>query len=527
MKILFVIACLSLGGGVWGATSAEARSKPNIIFIIADDLGYGDLSAYGQEHFTTPNIDRLAETGLKFTRHYSGATVCAPSRCSLMTGKDGGHATVRGNGAVSIRDEEVTVAEVAKAAGYQTAMIGKSCVTGNTQTPEKVLQSGFDYFYGTTDHRDGHFRYPKFVYRNTGRVDFPGNKLHSGTHYDGKLYTEEALAYLAQQSEETPFFMILSYPIPHASIIAPEADRAAARTFVEEEVVFENSKHYTNTPEVLANYIGMVTIMDQAVGSIVNQLKDQGLYEDTLVIFTSDNGAAFEGGKTPEMLNSNGPLRGGKRDLYEGGIRIPFIASWPAMIDAGRSSDHPSAFWDFLPTVCELVDQPIPEDIQGLSYVPTLLGREEQVEHPYLYWEFHERGGRRALQQGDWKLVQYNVNKPAKLQTELYHLGQDIAESRDLAKSHPEKLSEMLKLIEDARVPSAEFFTLSMAHCKVDLYVRSAAEVQSLSRSCTLALRSNLAWLITGLKHRNFCIRLADRSLLQWFLQVGRVENAN
>ena len=418
-----------------GAALVAAPQKPNIIFVISDDLGYGDISCYGQENFSTPNIDRLAETGLKFTSHYSGATVCSPSRCSLMTGKDGGHATVRGNGPYTILDKEVTVAEVAKAAGYHTAMIGKSCVTGNTQTPETVLKSGFDYFYGTTDHRDGHYRYPKFVYRNTERVAFPENKLHAGTHYDGHLYSEEALAYLAKQSEETPFLLMLSYPLPHASVLAPEAERAAARPFVKQEVVFENSKHYSNTPEVLANYIAMITIMDQAVGSIVEQLKAQGLYEDTLIIFTSDNGPAFEGGKTPEMLNSAGPLRGGKRDLYEGGIRIPFIASWPAVMDGGQTTDHVSAFWDFLPTVCELTGQPAPEDIQGISYVATLTGQGTQATHATLYWEFHAKNGRRALRQGDWKLVQYNLKTPKKIQTQLFNLADDIGENHDLSKT--------------------------------------------------------------------------------------------
>ncbi|CAA6677604.1 MULTISPECIES: arylsulfatase [unclassified Lentimonas] len=451
-KIIIASAvCLS------AVSYAAAPHQPNIIFVISDDLGYGDISCYGQENFTTPHIDKLAETGLRFTRHYSGATVCSPSRCSLMTGRDGGHATVRGNGAHTIGDDETTVAEVAKAAGYNTAMIGKSCVTGNTQTPETVLSSGFDYFYGTTDHRDGHYRYPKFVYRNTERIEFPDNDLHSGTHYDGNLYTEEALGYIAQQTEDTPFFMILSYPIPHASVIAPEADRAAARQFVKQEVAYTRKGHYSSTPEVLANYIAMITIMDNAVGSIVSQLEAQNLLEDTLIIFTSDNGAAFEGGKKPEMLNSCGPLRGGKRDLYEGGIRIPFVASWPAVMTPGQVTDHASAFWDFLPTVCELTGQPVPTDIQGVSYAATLTGQGEQVKHNTLYWEFHGNGGRRALQQGDWKLVQYNIKTPKKLQTQLFNLADDIGETNDLSKSHPEKLSELLKLIDEARVPSQKF----------------------------------------------------------------------
>ena len=436
---------------------AEEATKPNIVFIIADDLGYGDLSCYGQKNFPTPHIDKLAGNGIRFTRHYSGSTVCGPSRCSLMTGRDSGHATVRGNGPHTISDDEVTVAEVAKAAGYNTAMIGKSCVTGNTQTPEKVLASGFDYFYGTTDHGDGHYRYPKFVYKNTERVKFPKNKLHKGTHYDGHLYTKEALDYITKQSSETPFFLILSYPIPHASVLAPEADRAKVRHLVKEEVVFKKSRHYTHTTEVLANYISMITIMDEGVGSIVDQLTKQELLEDTLIIFTSDNGAAFEGGKTPDMLNSSGPLRGGKRDLYEGGVRIPFIASWPARVAKGQTSDHASAFWDFLPTVCELTGQENPDDIQGVSYAATLLGKEKQAKHKYLYWEYNNtKVGRRALQQGDWKVVQYGLNK-SKRKTELYNIAKDIGESNDLSKTHPEKLTELLKLMENARVVSPLF----------------------------------------------------------------------
>ena len=435
---------------------AEEPSKPNIVFVITDDLGYGDLSCYGQTSFTTPNIDRLATSGIRFTRHYSGATVCSPSRCCLMTGKDGGHATIRNNGPHMIGDKEITVGDLAKSTGYNTAMIGKSCLTGNTQTPEKVLAHGFDYFYGTTDHKDGHYRYPKFVYRNNERINFPNNALHDGTDYDGNLYTEEAIGFIAKQTKQTPFFLLLSYPMPHASIIAPEKDRAAAREFVESEVEFKNSDHYTNTPEVLANYIATVKIMDNAVGLIVKQLKQQGLSDNTLIIFTSDNGPSFEGGKLPEMLDSNGPLRGGKRDLYEGGIRIPFIASWPAVIKPGQTTDHASAFWDFLPTVCELTGQEAPEGIQGLSFANTLFGK-EQAKHEHLYWEFHPKGGRRALQRGDWKLVQYDINKPKKIRTELYNLAEDISEEEDLSGSHPELLAEMLQRAKNARVPSKLF----------------------------------------------------------------------
>lgn len=432
-------------------------AKPNIIFIIADDLGYGDLSCYGQKNFSTPNLDKLASGGIRFTRHYSGATVCAPSRCSLMTGKDSGHAAIRGNGPFSLPAGETSVAEILSGTGYETAMIGKSCVTGNTQNPEIVLSSGFDYFYGTTNHGDGHFRYPKFVYRNTEKIVLRGNKLHKGTEYDANLYTKEALSFIARQNTKKPFFMLLSYPIPHASVIAPKEAREKARPLVKDEVTLKKSSHYTATPEVKANYIGMMSLLDDAVGTLVAKLKEQGLLEDTLIIFTSDNGPHSEGGFNPELLDSNGPLRGGKRDLYEGGIRVPFIASWPAAIKAGGTTDHPSAFWDFLPTICELTGQPLPDHIQGISFAATLIGKSEQEKHPYLYWEFHEMDTRRAIQSGDWKLVQYGVSKADKTSTKLFDIGKDIGETKDLFKKHPEKVAELLKLIATARIPSRNF----------------------------------------------------------------------
>lgn len=434
-------------------------AKPNIVFIFSDDLGYNDLSCYGQKNFSTPHLDKLAASGIRFTRHYSGATVCAPSRCSLMTGKDGGHASIRGNGPLALPDGETNIAKILQEAGYNTAMVGKSCVTGSGDIfePQTVLDHGFDYFYGTLSHKEGHFRYPKFVYKNTQRIDLPGNKLHTGTDYDAHLYTAEALGFIEKQSSENPFFLLLSYPIPHASIIAPEAERKAARPQVKNEIVYKSSKHYTNTPEVKANYIAMLKILDDAVGSIVAQLEKQNLSQDTLIVFSSDNGPHFEGGYNPELLDSNGPLRGGKRDLYEGGIRIPFIASWPAEIIPGQTSDHPSAFWDFLPTVCEITGSPVPENIQGISFAPTLRGNGDQKKHDYLYWEFHEQNGRRAIQQGDWKLVQYNLTKPGKLTTELYNLADDISEENNLAKQNPEKLAELLKLIATARTPSDLF----------------------------------------------------------------------
>lgn len=432
-------------------------AKPNIIYIITDDLGYNDISSYGQKNFSTPNIDQLAANGIRFTRHYSGATVCNPSRCALMTGKDTGHASIRGNGAFSIPNDEITVAKITKSAGYHNAMIGKSCVTGNTQTPESIINNGFDFFYGTTNHVDAHYRYPEFVYKNTEKINFPNNKLHSGTDYDLELYTKETLNYLSQQTSEKPFFLILSYPAPHASVVARKPELEAVRPSVQNEIEAPEQTHYTPTLEVKANYIGMMKYLDDSVGEIVASLKKQNLLENTLIIFTSDNGPHSEGGYKPELLDSNGPLRGSKRDLYEGGIRVPFIASWPASIKPNQTSDHPSAFWDFLPTVCELTNQNVPKDIQGISYANTLLGKGNQPKHPHLYWEHHEQNTRRAIQVGDWKLVQTNLSLPNKTTTELFDLSKDISEAKDLATTNPEKTAELLKLIDKARIPNKTF----------------------------------------------------------------------
>ncbi len=432
-------------------------AKPNIIYIITDDLGYNDVSCYGQKNFSTPNIDQLAANGIRFTRHYSGATVCNPSRCTLMTGKDTGHASIRGNGAFSISDKELTVAKITKTAGYHNAMIGKSCVTGNTQTPESIIHNGFDFFYGTTSHVDAHFRYPQFVYKNTEKINFPNNQLHTGTDYDLELYTKETLNYLSQQNADKPFFLILSYPAPHASIIAREKELEAVRPSIKDEIGAPKEKHYTATKEVKANFVGMMKYLDDSIGEIVASLKKQNLLENTLIMFTSDNGPHSEGGFNPELLDSNGPLRGGKRDLYEGGIRVPFIASWPASIKPGQTSDHPSAFWDFLPTVCELTNQPVPEQIQGISLANTLLGKGNQPKHPHFYWEHHEQNIRRAIQVGDWKLVQTNLALPNKTTTELFDLSKDIGETTDLSKKLPEKTDELLKLIDNARISSELF----------------------------------------------------------------------
>ena len=441
---------------------ATAAERPNILFILTDDLGYGDLSSYGQEHFQTPAIDSLAAGGIRFTDHYAGNTVCAPSRDALMTGRSPGHLTLRGNGEHTLQPGDTTVATLLQKVGYHTALIGKSTVTGNTQTPEILAKHGFEYFFGTTDHKDGHYRYPKFVYENTHKIEFPNNHLHHGSHYDLDLYTEKTLAYLDQQSTgEDPFFLVLSIPVPHASIVVPEDSMAKVRENVQPDPHVApplEQPHYTHVTEPKTSYAGLVKRIDDAVGTIIAKLRENGQLDNTLVIFTSDNGPHSEGGYHPDMLDSNGLLRGHKRDLYEGGIRIPFIAYWPGVIEAGRESSHPSTFWDFLPTATEIAGVPAPEGIQGLSFLPTLKGKGKQAVHDYLYWELNERGGRRAIRMGDWKAVEYRVNRGERRgPVELYNLKDDIGESNDLAAEHPELVAELTAKMDAARVPSATF----------------------------------------------------------------------
>jgi len=434
--------------------------KPNIVFILADDLGYGDLSCYGQKHFKTPAIDALAAGGIRFTDHYSGATVCAPSRCALLTGKHTGHAAIRGNGAFSLPASETTVATLLKNAGYNTALIGKSCVTGNTQTPEDLATHGFDYFYGTTDHKDGHHRYPKFVYENTKKIEFPENELHTGKHYDLDLYREKSLAFIDQQSNEKPFFLVVSIPVPHAAIIVPDDSLEKGRASIGPEKKVKlpaKQPHYTAVEEPKASYAGLMIRIDDAVAELTKKLRQKGMLDNTLIIFTSDNGPHSEGGYRPEMLDSSGPLRGHKRDLYEGGIRVPFIAHWPASIKPGQSSSHPSAFWDFLPTACEIAGVPVPESLDGISYLPTLLGSNKQKQHDFLYWEFHEMDGRRAVRSADWKLVQYGLSEKPQGSIELYNLKTDLSESKNVAAENPEIVESLTQKMNSARVPNKIF----------------------------------------------------------------------
>lgn len=442
-------------------TTTALAEKPNILYILADDLGYGDLSSYGQQYFQTPAIDAIAENGIRFTDHYAGNTVCAPSRDALMTGRRPGHLTLRGNGEFALRPTDTTIATLLRQNGYHTALIGKSCVTGNTQTPETLAEHGFEYFFGTTDHRDGHHRYPKFIYENTTKVEFPDNHLHHGSDYDLDVYTEKTVSYLAEQAgNDAPFFLVLSLPVPHAAINVPEDSMAKVRDTVPDEPHIphpENQPHYTHVTEPKASYAGLMARIDDSVATITEKLRESGQLDNTLLILTSDNGPHAEGGYHPDMLDSNGPLRGYKRDFYEGGIRVPFVAQWSGVIDAGSESDHPSAFWDFLPTACEIAGIPVPDDIHGISFLPTLTGEGTQAKPEFLYWELNEGGGRRAIRMGDWKAVEYRLNREDRGPVELYNLKEDIGETNDLAADHADLVAKLTAKMDAARVPCPNF----------------------------------------------------------------------
>ena len=442
--------------------------KPNIVYILADDLGYGDLSCYGQTNFATPNIDKLAETGIKFTQHYAGCTVCAPSRSSLMTGQHTGHTFIRGNkewkpeGQYPLEAKAVTMAEVLKKEGYATGGFGKWGL-GFVGTEGDPNNQGFDEFYGYNCQRIGHNYYPYHLWHNQEKIVLKGNEGTQTGEYGPELIHKEALKFM-EDNKDKPFFLYYPSIIPHAELFAPEEYMKKYRGKFDPEKNYkgvDDGKRYKNggygsQPESHAAFAAMVDYLDMQVGEIVAKLKELGVYENTLIIFTSDNGPHLEGGADPDYFNSNGPLKGYKRDLYEGGIRVPMIAVWDGKIKPGQETDHISAFWDVLPTVAEITAAPTPENIDGISFLPTLLG-EKQNPHKYLYWEFHEKGGRKALRKGDWKLVSYNVKKPEKTTIELYNLVDDIGEENNVAAKHPEIVKELTKLMNSARTQSEVF----------------------------------------------------------------------
>ncbi len=437
--------------------SAETQSTqghPNIVFILADDLGYGDVGCYGQQRILTPRLDEMARQGMRFTQAYAGSTVCAPSRCALMTGMHMGHAYIRGNASmtqkerVPLRSEDLTVAEVLKQAGYATGLIGKWGLgeNGTTGAPNR---KGFDEFFGYTDQRLAHNYFPDKLWRNEEEVAVAGNVIGTpnvcdqcGT-YSHDLFTEEALSFIDRHQSE-PFFLYLAYTLPHVN---NEASRVR-----EHGMEIPSTAPYSDQPwpEAQRSHAAMITLLDRDVGRLLDALEARGLSKNTLVVFTSDNGPHKEGGADPNFFNSSGPLRGIKRDLYEGGIRVPAIAWQPGVIAPGAVSDHVWAFWDMLPTLATLAGAPLPE-CDGLSLVPTLLGQpDQQQRHNHLYWEFHEGACKQAVRMDQWKAVRNGRNAPI----ELYNLDADLGESTDIAADHPELIARAEALFQESRTPS-------------------------------------------------------------------------
>ncbi len=446
------------------------QNKPNIIYILADDLGYGDLSCYGQEKFSTPNIDQLAKEGMLFTQHYSGSTVCAPSRSALMTGMHTGHTVVRGNkeikpeGQYPIPDETFTVAEALKSAGYKTGAFGKWGL-GFPGSEGDPINQGFDVFYGYNCQRLGHHYYPYHLWSNKDSIVLPENSGKQKGIYGPQIIHEKTLEFI-EQNKDNPFFLYVPSIIPHAELAAPEELMKKYRGKFNPEKIYKGYDEgpnyrkgaYESQNESHAAFAAMIDLLDQQVGEIVAKVNELGIADNTIIIFTSDNGPHTEGGADPEYFNSNGPLRGTKRDLYEGGIRVPMIVKWPHKIKANSTSDHLSAFWDVFPTFTEIAGMEKPENIDGISFLPVLLGNQsDQKNHEYLYWEFHERGGRQAVRMNDWKGVKYNVLKNPDAPLELYDLSKDIGEKNNVADEYPEIIKQMEVILKEARTPSEVF----------------------------------------------------------------------
>lgn len=450
------------------ADGRGASSAPNIIYILADDLGYADLSCYGQEQFKTPNIDKLAERGMLFTDHYSGNTVCAPSRSTLMTGMHTGNTPIRGNGEVSpigqepIPAEFITMAEALKEAGYATGAFGKWGL-GYPGSEGDPTNQGFDEFYGYNCQRNGHNYYPYYMFDGSTKIILEGNAGSKEEQYAPTLIHDRAMKFI-EKSKDKPFFLYYPSVIPHAELFAPKEYMDKFEGKYEEPKPYKGadfgSKSYKAggygsqaTPR--AAFAAMVTLLDDQVGEIVAKVKELGLEDNTLIIFTSDNGPHLEGGADPQFFNSNGLFRGFKRDLYEGGIRAAMVAKWPNVIRPNSVSGHVSAFWDMLPTFCEVAGAEVPDGIDGISMLPTFAGDASQKKHEYLYWEFPSVGGRKAIRQGDWKLIQYNISSSKKsggkeLKTMLFDLSEDLGEENDLAAKYPERVEQMIELMSSA-----------------------------------------------------------------------------
>ena len=451
-----------------GAASVQAQTdKPmNVIFILCDDMGYGDLGCYGQKYTHTPNLDRMAEEGMQFMQHYAGCPVSAPSRCSIQTGLHTGHTQVRGNrevrpeGQMPMAAGTYTIARLMKSAGYATGIFGKwgLGLPGSESTPNKM---GYDEFYGYNCQRQAHTYYPDHLWHNETKVELPGNNKERKSYSQDMIHAQ-AMEFI-RSNKKAPFFAMLTYTIPHAELALPNdkflkmyEGKFEEKPYINEKGYQEGKGGYNTCMQPKATFSAMISRLDCYVGEIMAELKKQGIAENTMVFFSSDNGPHTEGGADPKFFQSNGPLRGVKRDVYEGGIRVPFLAWSPSNIPAGVKTQHMAAFWDLMPTLADISKTSVAGYTDGISYLPTLLGKPcEQNEHKFLYWEFHEQKGRQAVRVGNWKLIRQPINGETRV--ELYDISQDIHEDRNLATMYPAKVAELVTIMDNARTETPLF----------------------------------------------------------------------
>lgn len=446
--------------------TAFVQNHPNIVFILADDMGYGDLGCYGQTRIETPHIDALAAKGIRFTQFYAGTSVCAPSRSSLLTGQHTGHTPIRGNyeiqpeGQLPLPDTAFTIAEMLKTAGYVTGGFGKWGLgyPGSEGMPGK---QGFDRFFGYNCQRQSHNYFPDHLWNNSTRIAY-ANTPENQTYYVPDIIQQKALEFIDSNNTK-PFFLYLAYTLPHAALQLPHNDSLLnyyKNKFKEQPKAIPavwDGKGYQPQAYPHAAYAAMVSKLDNYVGEVVEKLTRLGIEKNTLIIFTSDNGPHREGGNDPSFFNSSGGSRGIKRDLYEGGIRTPMIACWPAVITQPGLSNITGAFWDFMPTFAAITGTPVPRHTDGVSLLPTLTGEGKQITHRFLYWEFHEDGGRQAVRLGKWKGVRLNVMKDNDAPVELYNLETDPHETKNVAAAHPEIVDSIKNLMQTEHSENINF----------------------------------------------------------------------
>ncbi len=506
MKIKIVVTLILAASvlNLHAQSKIKVTPKPNIIYIFADDLGYGELGSYGQTKIETPNIDKLAREGMSFSQHYV-MPVCAPSRYCLMTGIHSGKAFIRGNnewdergdvwdfkameanpsleGQFPIPDSTITVAKMLKKAGYETALVGKWGL-GGPQSTGLPNNQGFDYFYGALCQRQDHQYYPAHLWENSFRVPLnnkvqdPGVKLAANLEtldpanykpyiqndYSPDLMLTAALRFL-DVNKSKAFFLYYPSPLPHASMQAPENLVEYYHKKFGDEKPYLGGSYYVPCRYPRATRAAMITLLDDQVGQLVKKLKQLGVYENTIIIFSSDNGSSGEGGADCSYFNSNGPFKNeygwGKGFLYEGGIREPLIVSWPGKIKQGSKNELITANWDFMPTACEIAGIKPPPNIDGISYLPALLGQQnKQVKHPFLYWEFPENDGQQAVRMGDWKGIRMNIRK-GNMKIKLFNLATDLQELQDVAAQHPDIIAKMESIMkQEHHTPAVESFKM-------------------------------------------------------------------